>query len=152
MDFYVGSDGSGSILKDKIKEYLIKLNYSVYDVDSEVVDNLNGGFLVGQYISNNQNAKGIVVCGNGFGVQHNASLHSNTRVINCVTVSQCISGRSVNDANILALGSKQVSESVAMDIVDAFISTEFGLGLDNKKINILKSTFGNLEVLRKTVK
>ncbi len=120
---YIGTLGTSSNkLKDSIKEFLID-NYTVIDVNENLENDLHAGREVSTQVLSNKDSIGIVFCGNGFGISKDASIHDDITVINCVTVSQAMSGRINNDANILALGSRMVSDQVAKDIVNAFLNT-----------------------------
>ena len=120
---YIGTLGTSSNkLKDSIKEFLID-NYTVIDVNENLENDLHAGREVSTQVLSNKDSIGIVFCGNGFGISKDASNHDDITVINCVTVSQAMSGRINNDANILALGSRMVSDQVAKDIVHTFLNT-----------------------------
>ena len=120
---YIGTLGTSSNkLKNSIKEFLID-NYTVIDVNENLENDLHAGREVSTQVLSNKDSIGIVFCGNGFGISKDASIHDDITVINCVTVSQAMSGRINNDANILALGSRMVSDQVAKDIVNAFLNT-----------------------------
>ena len=120
---YMGTLGTSSkALKESIKEFL-KSDYTVIDVNENLENDLHAGREVSTQVLSNKDSIGIVFCGNGFGISKDASNHDDITVINCVTVSQAMSGRINNDANILALGSRMVSDQVAKDIVHAFLNT-----------------------------
>ena len=91
---------------------------------------------------------GIIACGNGFGISYGANIHD-VRVSNCINPEQVISTRSGNDANILALGARFVSEADALTMVDLFLSTEFGQGLDPEVIEFLSDSFKQITKERK---
>lgn len=97
-------------------------DYKVVNVNQSLKPGETAGGVVAGLVLRNPETRGILVCGNGFGIAKDASIGEAITVINCVTVSQAKSGREVNNANILALGSKMVTESVAMDIVDTFLN------------------------------
>ena len=119
----MGTLGSSSkALKESIKEFL-KSDYTVIDVNENLENDLHAGREVSTQVLSNKDSIGIVFCGNGFGISKDASNHDDITVINCVTVSQAMSGRINNDANILALGSRMVSDQVAKDIVHTFLNT-----------------------------
>ena len=120
---YMGTLGTSSkALKESIKEFL-KSDYTVIDVNENLKNDHHAGREVSTQVLSNKESLGIVFCGNGFGISKDASIHDDITVINCITVSQAMSGRINNDANILALGSRMVSDQVAKDIVHAFLNT-----------------------------
>lgn len=114
---YIGSIGNSSKdLKNAIKDHLN--NYNI-----EEITNDNVGKNVATTVLNDSNSVGIIMCGNGFGISKDASIHDDITVINCVNKEQVISGREVNDANILALGARLVSIKDALELVDTFLNT-----------------------------
>ncbi len=148
MKIYIGSDVSGNNLKAQVKDYLVSLNYDVVDLTVDEDDFFVAGYEVGKNVSENNGDVGIAICGNGYGVTHVSSLFPNVRAINAVTVSQAKTGRIVNDANILTLGAKQVTENVAYDIVNTFLNTEFATGLPAETKEFLHTAFAKIEKLR----
>ncbi len=69
--------------------------------------------------------RGIVMCGTGVGISIAAN---KIKGIRCALLSDVFSAKATrehNDANMMALGARAIGIGVAIDIVDAFIDTEF---------------------------
>lgn len=152
MKIYIGGLGSALSLKDYIFEALVKKGYEVYDLNKESTELHGPSYLVGKAVSEDPASKGIVLCGNGFGAQHLASLHKGTRVINCIDVKQVESGRIINDANILALGARLIDTNQVMELVSKFLDTPFGQDLSQEKIADLLRSFEIIERNREALK
>lgn len=119
---YLGVVGSGTIFKDSIKDYL-KQSYNVVDVN-ETYDEKQIGTKVAQLVLEDEHNYGVVICGNGFGIAKEAMINDKIMVAVCVNSQQAASARSVNDANIIALGHRMMSVETAKDVLDTFFKTE----------------------------
>lgn len=148
MNIYIGGEGSAVGLKNLIYTTLNDQGYKVFDLSEKSTSEYGASYWVGKAVSEDDSSRGIVLCGNGFGAQHIVSLHKGIRSINCVSVSQAKSGRIINDANILALGARLLNDSVALNIVETFLNTEFASGLDEDKKSHLINSFERIESLR----
>jgi len=69
--------------------------------------------------------KGILVCGTGIGVSIAANRFAGIRCALCHDVFSARQTRLHNDANILAMGGRVIAVGHALDVVDAFLHTEF---------------------------
>jgi ribose 5-phosphate isomerase B len=68
---------------------------------------------------------GIILCGTGQGIMMAAN---KVKGIRCGVCADTFSARMIrqhNDANMLSLGARVVGEGLALDIVEAFLSTHF---------------------------
>ena len=81
---------------------------------------------------------GIVCCGTGIGI----SLAANkVPGIRCAVVSDVFSAKmskAHNDANMLSLGERVLGRGLALEIVDAWINTEFEGDRHSKRVNMIK--------------
>lgn len=118
---YIGSLGNSS---SNMKDNIIKSFANDYEfVDMNTVGDLelSAAKKVGLAVREDIDSRGIVLCGNGFGVSKDASVSDDITVINCVNVSQVKSGRLINDARVLALGARMITVEVGFDLVDTFL-------------------------------
>ena len=69
--------------------------------------------------------KGILICGTGIGMSIAANKFKGIRCALCADTFSAHAARLHNNANILALGCRVIGEGLALDIVDAFLNTEF---------------------------
>lgn len=141
MKIGLGSDHGGYILKEEIKRYLESKGIESVDFgtdNAEVsVDYPNFGFAVAKAVANKEIDKGIVCCGTGIGI----SLAANkVPGIRCAVVSDTFSAkmsRAHNNANMLSLGERVVGRGLALEIVDAWLNTEFEGERHEKRVNLL---------------
>ena len=68
---------------------------------------------------------GILICGTGIGMCMAANKFRNIRCALCSTVEDAVATKKHNNANVLALGNDRVNNSLALQIVNKFISTPF---------------------------
>ncbi len=80
--------------------------------------------------------KGILICGTGIGISIAANRYKNIRAALCGDVFSAKATRLHNDANILALGARTTGAGHALEIVQAFLETEFSG--DERHINRIK--------------
>lgn len=68
---------------------------------------------------------GILICGSGIGISIAANRFKHIRAALCHNVKSAKLTRAHNDANVLCLGSRMISEKTALSIVKAFLNTKF---------------------------
>jgi ribose 5-phosphate isomerase B len=78
---------------------------------------------------------GIVICGSGNGAAMTANKHQKIRAALCWTVEISTLSRIHNDANVISIPARFIKAEVALEIVDAFISTPFEGGRHKDRIN-----------------
>ena len=128
MKIALGADHGGFELKEFIKEHLLKKGYEITDCgtnSSGSVDYPEYGFKVGEVIVNKEVDLGIVVCGTGIGISIAANKVKGIRAALCTSSYMAKMAREHNNANVLALGARVIGQGLAVDIVDAFISSTF---------------------------
>lgn len=68
---------------------------------------------------------GILICGTGVGMSMAANKISGIRCANIGDVFSAKATRLHNNANVLALGARAIGSGLALEIVDAFLTTAF---------------------------
>ena len=82
---------------------------------------------------------GIIICGTGQGIMMAAN---KVKGIRCGVCHDTFSARMIrqhNNANMLSMGARVIGEGLALDIVDAFLSTEFEGGLHATRVDMIKA-------------
>jgi len=79
---------------------------------------------VGRAVASGAADRGVVCCWTGTGVSMAASKVSGVRAALCGDAETARGARRWNDANVVALGLRLTSAVVAVEVVDAFLSTE----------------------------
>jgi len=83
-------------------------------------------------------ALGIVLCGTGQGIMMAANKVAGIRCGVCSEPFSAAMIRAHNNANMLSIGARVVGESLAMEIVDAFVTTEFEGGRHATRVDMLE--------------
>ncbi len=124
----IGSDHAGW----KIKEYLSRcLNGKGYEVKDFGCENDNPcdypdfGLLVAEAVMRGEYERGILVCGAGVGMSLVANKVPGVRAALCLNSFMAKVSRQHNDANILILPGRIVSEKDGEDMAAIFLETEF---------------------------
>ena len=82
------------------------------------------GRRVGEAVASGDVERGVVCCWTGTGVSMAANKVPGVRAALCTDAETAEGARKWNDANVLALGLRLTSETLAAEMVDAFLSTE----------------------------
>jgi ribose 5-phosphate isomerase B len=137
MKLAIGNDHAGSDLKKKIVNLLKDQNIEVvnYGTDqNESVDYPDFAHPVGKSIQENKVDLAIVICGSGNGVNMVVNKYSKVRSALCWNTELAGLARSHNNANILAIPARFVSEEVAMEMVNTFLTTPFEGGRHQNRV------------------
>jgi ribose 5-phosphate isomerase B len=138
MKIVIGSDHAGYLLKEKIKTHLQSKGFDLKDVGSfseESVDYPDLGHKVAEAVLNKESDFGIAICGSGNGINITVNKHKGIRAALCWTSELASLARQHNDANILSLPARFISEKLALEIVDAFFAATFEGGRHQKRID-----------------
>ena len=137
MTISIGNDHAGVDLKKNIVKYLNDVGFDINDMGTNTnksVDYPDFIHPVSKEIEENKAKLGIIICGSGNGAAMTANKRKNVRAALCWSKEISKLARQHNDANILSIPSRFVSENEAIDIVDAFINTEFEGGRHKRRI------------------
>ena len=133
-----GADHGGYALKQALKDFVAGLGYSVLDCgthSTEAVDYPDLAFAVARLVSGGEAWRGILVDGAGIGSAMAANKVPGVRAALCYDHASARNSREHNDANVLTLGAGLVGPSLAQQITQAWLSTEFGGGRHQKRVD-----------------
>ena len=134
---FISSDHAGYKLKELIKNNLEKKNIQYTDLgphNTDRVDYPDYAHKVAKKVKlNNQNI-GILICGSGMGMNIVANRHKNIRAAQCYNLKSTKLSRLHNDANIITLGSRLLTNKIALSCVNIFLNTKFEGGRHKKRI------------------
>ena len=133
----IGSDHAGFTLKTKIINHLQSKGFTLDDkgcYSEESIDYADYAHPVASQVENNPGSLGILLCGSGNGINMTANKHQGVRSALCWTPEIAKLAREHNDANILTLPARFLTDEVALEIVDIFFATEFEGGRHQKRI------------------
>jgi ribose 5-phosphate isomerase B len=78
--------------------------------------------------------RGVLICGSGNGVNMTANKHKGIRSALCWNAEIATLARQHNNANILALPARFISEKEAEQCTDAFLTTDFEGGRHTERV------------------
>ena len=133
----MASDHAGFVLKEIIKNKLIKEKIKVIDLGPKTnmsVDYPDYAKKVARNVSSKKTNMGILVCGSGTGMAMSANKFRKIRAAVCYNSVSTRLSRTHNNANILALGSRLTKKSEAIKLVNIFLSTKFEGGRHLRRI------------------
>lgn len=136
----IGSDHGGFNLKEKIKKYLEEKGFEVQDFGTYSTDSCDYPVYakaVAKSVAKGENEKGIIVCGSGIGVSIAANKVKGVRAALCHESHSAMLSRLHNNANVLCLGERITGESLALDIVNVWLNSEYEGGRHQKRIDML---------------
>ena len=93
---------------------------------------------MGKLVANNKVNKGIVICGSGIGISIAANKIKGVRAALCTSSEHAKMSRKHNDANVLALGARMTDFSLILEIVQAWLHTDFEGGRHLKRVNLIE--------------
>ncbi len=136
--FALGCDQGGFILKEFIKIKLAESGYSVRDFgtySAESIDYPDVAHPVASAVNNGQFTMAVLICGSGNGVCMVANKYTAVRAALCWNTELARLARQHNNANILCLPGRFISESEALSAIMAFLTTEFEGGRHQARID-----------------
>lgn len=124
----VGSDHAGFPLKKPVIDYLKSNGYDVLDLgtnSTEPCDYPDFALAVGEAVKDGKAQMGIVLCGSGVGASVCANKVPGVRAGLCHDTFSARQGREDDDTNVLCMGARVVGESLALEILKAFVNAKF---------------------------
>jgi len=143
MKIHLATDHAGLELKEKVKLYLSDLNYEVIDHGAYEYDALDDYpdfiFPCANAVSNDSESKGIILGGSGQGEAMAANRVKGVRAAVFYNGPDEIIklSRQHNNANILSLGARFMSEEEMYKIIEVWLSTDFESGRHQRRIEKL---------------
>lgn len=123
----IGADHGGFPMKEQLKGWLGEIGLQVRDFgtnSTDAVDYPDFAHAVAKAVSGRQVDAGILIDGAGIGSAIAANKVPGVRAAACYTPALAKNSREHNGANVLTLGSGQVSFDEAKSIIEAFVTTE----------------------------
>mgnify|MGYP001099737470 CR=1 FL=1 len=145
MKIPIGSDHAGFPAKEKVKEILIDLGFEPIDMgtySTDSVDYPDYAFKVASTVGNGMYGLGILVCGSGQGVCMTANKVDHVRAALVYNSEVASLTRQHNNANVMCLPGRTLSDSELTDIVKSFLSTEFEGGRHEKRVGKIHKLTG----------
>ncbi len=134
----IGCDHGAFNLKNAVKKYLEERGLEVKDFgiyEEGRVDYPDIAEVVCKSIVSGECEKGILLCGTGIGISIAANKIKGIRAAVCNEVYCAKMAKCHNNANVITLGGRVVGEDVALEIVSAWLDSEFMGGRHQERID-----------------
>jgi len=136
----IGADHGGYPLKERIGFFLREQGYEVMDCGTnspESVDYPDIAHAVARSVADGTSSDGIIVDGAGIGSSMVANKVPGVRAALCYDVSSARNSREHNHANVLTLGAGLIGNSLALQIVEAWLATDWGPGRHARRVDMI---------------
>jgi ribose 5-phosphate isomerase B len=136
-EILIAADHAGFELKQKLERELKKLGFAVRDLgtdSAESTDYADYAHPLAREISEGHAKRGVLLCGTGLGMSYVANRYPNVR--GAVTWSPEVAqlARSHNDANVLILPARFVTDDDAVKILRTWLETPFEGGRHERRV------------------
>ena len=133
----IASDHAGVGLKAMLRAELEATGREVVDLGPEgdgPVDYPDYAQALARAIESGRADRGVLICGSGIGMSIAVNRSHAVRGALCHDADEARLARAHNDANVLALGARRVSEETARRCLQAFLDTEFEGGRHQARV------------------
>lgn len=135
---HIAADHAGYSLKKVISEILKNRGYQIIDYGTDSEESMDYPDVVhplATAVEAEEGGLGILICGSGNGVCLTANKHQGIRAALCWEPELGALARQHNNANVLCLPARFISEEKAKDIVDAYLNAEFEGGRHQRRVD-----------------
>ena len=133
----IGSDHAGFQLKERLVEELRSMGYQPLDLGThspESTDYPDFAHSVAAKVEHREAGRGVLLCGTGLGMSYTANRHPGVRAAVAWSPEVAKLAREHNDANILILPARFVSEEEGIEILKAWLGTQFAGGRHARRL------------------
>jgi ribose 5-phosphate isomerase B len=133
----VGADHAGFALKERLVQELRRLGYEPLDLgthSTESTDYPDFAHPVAEQVEHGQARRGVLLCGTGLGMAYAANRHHGVRAAVAWSPEIARLARQHNDANVLVLPARFVTEGEGVEILRAWLDTPFEGGRHARRI------------------
>jgi len=141
----VACDHGGYRLKNVLIQEMKNQGYEVVDFgtyNEDSCDYPDYAVKAARAVASGDCEKGVVVCGTGIGVSITCNKVHGIRCALCHDVFSAKATRAHNDANMLAMGQRVIGEGLAVEILNAWLNTEFEGGRHVQRIEKMMNIEG----------
>ena len=141
MKIAAGADHGGYAVKQDLVRRLRSQGHEVVDVGTDSaetsVDYPTFAHRVAAMVASGEVERGLLACGTGLGVCMAANRHRGVRAADCLTPHLADMARRHNDANVLCLGGRLLSEDEAWAITEIWLATPFHGERDARPVQLI---------------
>ena len=139
----ISCDHGGFDMKEFLRVKLEKLGYIINDMGTYSGDSVDYPDFIhplAKAVNDGEFNTGIIICGSGNGAQMTANKYSGVRAALCWTPEQAELARKHNNANIISLPGRFVSNDMAIEMALKFLNTEFEGGRHQRRVEKISKT------------
>lgn len=133
----IASDHAGFELKEKIKLQLTALGFDVQDLGThspDATDYADYAHPLAAEVERGEVRRGVLLCGTGLGMSYAANRHPHVRAAVAWTPEIAELARRHNDANVLVLPARFLSDGDSAAILKAWLDTPFEGGRHERRV------------------
>lgn len=137
MKISIGTDHAGYEYKEAIKQMLTAAGHEVIDFGCFSAESCDYPLFIrpaAQAVARGECERGIVLGGSGNGEAIVANRERGVRCGLCWNLDTARLCRQHNDANMISIGSRQISLELALEIVNVWLTTSFEGGRHSRRI------------------
>jgi len=140
MKIAIGSDHAGFRYKEAIKRLLNELGHAVDDFGTDSEEPVDYPLFirpVALAVARGEADRGVVLGGSGNGEAMVANRVRGVRCALCWNIKAARLARQHNDANMISIGQRMITEEVALEIVRTWLETPFERGRHLRRIQLI---------------
>jgi ribose 5-phosphate isomerase B len=142
LKIFIASDHAGFYMKKHIVEFLRSSDFEVGDLgtdsDAQCDYPVFANILVDCVLERDFCKRyGILICGTGVGMSIVANRNVGIRAALCFNEEMAAMARRHNDANVLVLGARVVTNETAIRCAKSFLATEFEGGRHDRRLRMI---------------
>jgi len=133
----IASDHAGFDLKKRLEAWLRKEGYEVSDLgtdSAQSTDYADYAHPLAQRVSDGEAQRGVLLCGTGLGMSYAANRHANVRAAVAWNEEIAKLAREHNDANVLVLPARFLSDEQGVSILKTWLDTPFEGGRHARRV------------------
>ena len=142
MKIALGADHAGFAQKEMLRTWLSGQGYEIQDFGTYSADSMDYPDVahpLSAAVADGDYAQGILLCGSANGVAITANKHAGVRAAIAWLPELASLARQHNNANVLCVPARYVSDEQALEIVSTFLKTDFEGGRHQRRVSKINS-------------
>jgi ribose 5-phosphate isomerase B len=141
----IASDHAGYEMKEHLAAALKKMGFDVEDIGTHSpssTDYPDYAHPLAEKVERGEVKRGVLLCGTGLGMSYAANRHHGVRAAVAWTPEIAALARKHNDANVLVLPARFVSEEDGLQILKTWLETEYEGGRHQRRVDKIEKEEG----------
>lgn len=138
----IGNDHAATELKINLLEWLSTKGVKTVNVGTDANDSVDYpdfAKAVCKEVQASDGKLGLLMCGSGNGIAISANKHKGIRAAICWNKELAELARQHNNANVLVLPARFITEETAKECIEAFLATDFEGGRHERRVNKIEN-------------